>query len=131
MKEAFKWRKLNLKKNANHTRQVALAYRRRNKEKIRIWQRLYREKNRELIRIRNRIYRKRYKQRHRQKIQAYQRIYRAKKRNQKIKPSKNKTRPKIETKASVSAEESCPWFTCPFDTDLQQIQRLDLIISRL
>ena len=59
MNEAIIRRKLYLKENAKHLRQVAQAYRHRNREKIRVWELRYREKNRELIRTRNRIYQKR------------------------------------------------------------------------
>ena len=54
---------------------------------------------------------------------------------QKINQSeKRKKPPKKQKKASrprVSEDESCPWFTCPFDTDSQQIEHLDLITSLL
>ena len=133
MNKAIIRRKLYLKKNAKHIRQVAQAYRHRNLEKIRVWERRYREKNRELIRTRNRIYQKRYKQRHKKEIQEYQRIYRAKNQNRKINQSE-KSRLKNKEKASrprVSEDESYPWFACPFDTDAQQIERLDLITSLL
>jgi len=52
MNEAIIRRKLYLKKNAKHIRQVAQAYRQRKREKIRVWERRFREKNRELIRTR-------------------------------------------------------------------------------
>ena len=81
MNEAIIRRKLYLKKNAKHIRQVAQAYRHRNREKSRVWERRYREKNRELVRTRKRIYQKCYKQRHKKKIQEYQWIYRAKNQN--------------------------------------------------
>ena len=135
MNKAIIRRKLYLKKNAKHIRQVAQAYRHRNLEKIRVWESRYREKNRELIRTRNRIYQKRYKQRHKKEIQEYQRIYRAKNQNKKsINLKKEKSRLKNKKKASrprVSEDESYPRFTCPFETDSQQIERLDLITSLL
>ena len=136
-------KKLYLKKNAQRIKQVAEAYRRRNREKIRDnrrqnrekireWDLRYRENNGALIKARNRICQKRYKQRHKTKILAYQRIYRAKNKQKISQYRKGKRRLKKAKAASqppFSKEESRSLFTCPFDTDSHQIERLELITS--
>ena len=97
MEEQRDRRKLYLKNNAAHIKQMAKIYLWKKQKKNCGWERQNREKNRELVRARNRIYQRQYRQRHKEKVLEANRIYRVKYREQ-IKQTATKYRVKNREK---------------------------------
>jgi len=77
MEDARTRRRLYLKQNEVHIKQMTQNYRQRNREKRRSWDRQYKEKHRQVILVRNRLYQQRYRQKHKGELKEKNRDYRA------------------------------------------------------